>query len=51
MSKESEKDTIRIDISKTQDEKQTPSPSSDPKVEKTELGVQELEERVAPYRL
>lgn len=48
MSKESEKAPIRIDISKTRDEKQTPS--NDPKVEKTELGVQELEERVAPYR-
>lgn len=48
MSKESEKDTVRIDISKTQDEKQTPS--NDPKVEKTELSVNELEERIAPLR-
>ena len=49
MSKESEKDTIRIDISTSEDEKQTPS--NDPKVEKTELGGQELEERVAPLML
>lgn len=49
MSKESEKDTVRIDISKPQDEKQTPS--NDPKVEKTELSVNELEERIAPLRL
>lgn len=48
MSKESEKDTIRIDISK-QDEKQTPS--NDPKVEQTELSVNELEERIAPLRI
>ena len=49
MSKESEKDTIRIDISKEQDQQQ-PS-SSEPKVEKTELGGQELEERVAPLMI
>ncbi|HTI63795.1 MAG TPA: hypothetical protein VL524_09785 [Gemmatimonadaceae bacterium] len=49
MSKESEKSTVRIDISKTHDEKQTPS--NDPKVDKTELGLQELEERVAPLRI
>jgi len=48
MSKESEKDTIRIDISKP-DEQQTPS--SDPKSETTELGGQELEERVAPLMI
>lgn len=49
MSKESEKDTIRVDISKDQDQQQ-PS-SNEPKVEKTELGVQELEERVAPLMI
>jgi hypothetical protein len=48
MSKESEKNTIRIDISTKRDEQQPAS--NDPKVEKTELGVQELEERVAPLR-
>ncbi len=46
MTNESEKNTFKIDISKTQDEKQTPT--TDPKHEKTELSVNELEQRIAP---
>ena len=49
MSSQSDKNTFTIDISKKQDEKQTPA--TDPKVEKTDLTVHELEERVAPLRI
>lgn len=48
MKNESEKNTVRIDISKKQDEQQ--NPTTDSKVEKTELTVNELEERIAPMR-
>lgn len=50
MPSQSDKNTFKIDISKNQpDEKQTPV--TDPKVEKTDLTVHELEERIAPLRL
>ncbi|HSQ31626.1 MAG TPA: hypothetical protein VLN49_17335 [Gemmatimonadaceae bacterium] len=48
MKNESEKNSVRIDISKKQDEQQ--NPTKDSKVEKTELTVNELEERIAPLR-
>lgn len=48
MKNESEKSTVRIDITKKQDDQQ--NPSKDPKVEQTELTVNELEERIAPLR-
>lgn len=50
MKNESEKNAVRIDITKKQDDQQNPSPSKDTKVEQTELTVNELEERIAPLR-
>ena len=49
MTNESEKNTFKIDISKPQDDKQTPS--THPKAENTELSVNELEQRIAPVKL
>lgn len=49
MKNESEKSTVRIDITKKQDDQQ--NPSKDTKVEQTELTVNELEERIAPLRI
>jgi len=49
MTSQSDKNTFKVDISKKPDEKQTPS--NDPKVEKTDLTVHELEERIAPLRI
>lgn len=48
MTNESEKNTFKIDISKPQDDKQTPA--TNPKDDKTELSVNELEQRIAPLR-
>ena len=48
MKNESEKSTVRIDITKKQDDQQ--SSSKDTKVEQPELTVNELEERIAPLR-
>jgi hypothetical protein len=49
MKNESEKTTVRIDISKKQDGQQ--NPTKDTKVEQTDLTLNELEERIAPLRI
>ncbi|HTJ24452.1 MAG TPA: hypothetical protein VL383_18765 [Gemmatimonadaceae bacterium] len=49
MKNESEKEVGRVEISTTEPEQHTPS--ADKQVEKSDLSVNELEERIAPLYL